>query len=150
MIVTCHSEELNEGLERGEQNQCVRKERNAPTPELAIARLVLMYARKVRSEARWSLATDPEFSSRKEVEFNIDCHVEGFCAGGSSVRREDEAGWAIEVEFAFGVVAPGEVELLSSKSNSLGGFLFRRVDVVDVPAYDLSTPCVLEMRVVVS
>lgn len=32
------------------------------TPVETIARLVLTYARKVRSEARWSLATLPEFS----------------------------------------------------------------------------------------
>lgn len=36
---------------------------DSPTPEEAIARLVRTYARKVRSEARWSRATLPEFSS---------------------------------------------------------------------------------------
>lgn len=35
---------------------------DAPTPALANARLVRTYARKVRSEARWSRATLPEFS----------------------------------------------------------------------------------------
>jgi hypothetical protein len=39
-----------------------------PTPAEAMARLVRMYARKVRSEARWSRATLPEFSSRNETE----------------------------------------------------------------------------------
>ena len=32
------------------------------TPVLAMTRLVRVYARKVRSEARWSRATEPEFS----------------------------------------------------------------------------------------
>jgi hypothetical protein len=43
--------------------------RNSPTPEEAIARLVLMYARNVRSDARWSRATLPEFSSRNSTHF---------------------------------------------------------------------------------
>lgn len=41
----------------------------SPTPELAIARLVLTYARNVLSLAKWSLATLPEFCSTK-VGFN--------------------------------------------------------------------------------
>ena len=36
--------------------------RDAPTPVEAIVRLVRVYARKVRSDARWSRATLPEFS----------------------------------------------------------------------------------------
>lgn len=36
---------------------------DVPTPMEAIVRLVRTYARKVRSEARWSRATLPEFSS---------------------------------------------------------------------------------------
>lgn len=35
--------------------------RNAPTPADANERLVRTYARKVRSEARWSRATEPVF-----------------------------------------------------------------------------------------
>lgn len=37
------------------------------TPEEAMAILVRTYARKVRSEARWSLATLPEFSSVRDM-----------------------------------------------------------------------------------
>ena len=43
--------------------------KNSPTPEDAIARLVLMYAKNVRSDARWSRATLPEFSSRSSTHF---------------------------------------------------------------------------------
>ena len=39
------------------------RDRDAPTPVDAMVRLVRAYARKVRSEARWSRATLPEFSS---------------------------------------------------------------------------------------
>ena len=37
--------------------------RSSPTPALANAKLVRTYARKVRSAARWSRATEPVFSS---------------------------------------------------------------------------------------
>lgn len=40
------------------------------TPDDAIARLVLMYARNVLSDARWSRATLPEFSSRNPTRFH--------------------------------------------------------------------------------
>ncbi|PIL35190.1 hypothetical protein GSI_02980 [Ganoderma sinense ZZ0214-1] len=40
----------------------VRRESDAPTPVEAMVRLVRVYARKVRSDARWSRATLPEFS----------------------------------------------------------------------------------------
>jgi hypothetical protein len=43
--------------------------RDSPTPEDAIARLVLTYAKNVRSDARWSRATLPEFSSRNSTHF---------------------------------------------------------------------------------
>jgi len=40
------------------------------TPDETMARLVLIYARNVRSDARWSRATLPEFSSRNPTHFH--------------------------------------------------------------------------------
>lgn len=47
----------------------------SPTPDEAIAKLVRMYARKVRSDARWSRATLPEFSKRSDTPSgrNLQC-----------------------------------------------------------------------------
>ena len=42
------------------------RDRDPPTPVDAMVRLVRAYARKVRSDARWSRATLPEFSSVRQ------------------------------------------------------------------------------------
>lgn len=79
---------------------------NLPTPAEAMAKLVLTYARKVRSDARWSLATLPTFSSLSENPF--------FPAPGSTLRRWDEL-----IETLLGLLTN------SVASSSAGGLRLR-------------------------
>jgi len=61
-----------------------------PTPAHERAKLVLTYASQVRSEARWSLATEPEFSRVKEGEKIQVFEEDGHGSSSSPCGREFE------------------------------------------------------------
>jgi hypothetical protein len=73
-----------------------------PTPADAKARLVRTYAKKVRSDARWSRATDPLFWRMRErpsgvvvgaaavLRLGADIEAEGLSCGGSAASRCDD------------------------------------------------------------
>jgi hypothetical protein len=76
-----------------------RREGDPPTPADAKARLVRTYAKKVRSDARWSRATDPWFCRMRErpngvvvvvaisadLRLGADVEAEGTSRGDESV-----------------------------------------------------------------
>ena len=83
-----------------EKNWRLFRSSHSPTPVDAIAKLVLTYARKVLSDARWSLATLPAFSSIRlgECIFGRCFHKGGFGwdgEWGSGVEDMEEVVWFI-------------------------------------------------------
>jgi hypothetical protein len=83
---------MNMALERGEAG--AEEGRDRPTPADAKARQVRTYARKVRSDARWSRATEPVF---RRVSERLN-HLNGACcapapAAARTVAASSALGW---------------------------------------------------------
>lgn len=111
---------------------------DTPTPDEAMAKLVRMYARKVRSEARWSRATLPEFTNVSEVLFLTFSRRDSWGVGRGPTAESLEIGWTTSLDCSgrtlgglAGVDSPGV--LLASKSKDRGSFLLCGTDWDDAP-----------------